>query len=292
MSVQKLIGAGAFCAAVLAAGTGANAGTVGIAWDAADGAAGYKVHYGPNSSNYTNVIDVGNVLETDISALDDCTDWYFAVSAYNAAGDSDLSNEVFTWPRTRVDNATPTATIQGEQFTVTLNGGNFDPSLEWEIVWAPDPCVPDPANPGVERCQIYSLDAPTISCRQAQWVQTVEPIAADVRAAQVGNYAMVLRSKDGSRVAPPIQFRVDIDPARFDINRTDDVTRDRIDVKDTIVLARVFGVEEGGASFDADYDFDGDGWVDGSDLAYLASNLGRCWSGSQWTVNACPEALR
>ena len=44
--------------------------------------------------------------------------------------------------------------------------------------------------------------------------------------------------------------------------------------------------------YDPDFDFDGDGWVDGQDLAYLASNMGRCWDGAAWTLAACPANLR
>jgi hypothetical protein len=49
-----------------------------------------------------------------------------------------------------------------------------------------------------------------------------------------------------------------------------------------------------GAKDDADDDFDGDGWVDGDDLAYIASNLGRCWSASakNWSLSACPTGLQ
>jgi hypothetical protein len=86
---------------------------------------------------------------------------------------------------------------------------------------------------------------------------------------------------------------VTINPARFDVNRTDDVTRGRIDGKDTVFLSRGFGLSESDPNYDGDDDFDGDGWVDGQDLAYIASNLGRCWSPSSrtWSLSACPASL-
>ena len=59
-------------------------------------------------------------------------------------------------------------------------------------------------------------------------------------------------------------------------------------------LSRQFGMRESNPNYDADDDFDGDGWVDGQDLAYIASNLGRCWSAStrSWTLAACPTGLQ
>ena len=58
-------------------------------------------------------------------------------------------------------------------------------------------------------------------------------------------------------------------------------------VGDTVWLSRLFGNDETDPLWDPDFDFDGDGWIDGSDLAYLASNLGKCWSGTGWTAQAC-----
>ena len=89
-------------------------------------------------------------------------------------------------------------------------------------------------------------------------------------------------------------FEVLLNPARFDINRSDSTTTNRIDGKDTVYLSRQFGLNEFDPNYDADDDFDGDGWIDGLDLVYIASNLGKCWSAStkSWTIAACPAALQ
>lgn len=63
-----------------------------IAWDASVGATGYKLYYSTTSSNYTQVVDAGNVLTNQI-ALQPGT-YYFAVSAYNVAMESDKSDEL------------------------------------------------------------------------------------------------------------------------------------------------------------------------------------------------------
>ncbi len=56
--------------------------------------AGYKVYYGNASGNYTENIDVVNVLTYTVKNLTDGT-WYFAVTAYDTSdNESDYSNEV------------------------------------------------------------------------------------------------------------------------------------------------------------------------------------------------------
>jgi hypothetical protein len=72
--------------------------TVRITWDAntEPDVSGYKLYYGTTSGGpYSTVIDVGNVTTKDvvISPLAGAR-FYFALSAYNDAGESSLSDEV------------------------------------------------------------------------------------------------------------------------------------------------------------------------------------------------------
>lgn len=88
--------------------TGATGGTGGgssatLSWDAPttniDGSAltdlaGYKIYYGTSPGNYSSAVDVGNVNTYTISGLSAGAN-YFAVSAYNTAGnESNKSDEV------------------------------------------------------------------------------------------------------------------------------------------------------------------------------------------------------
>lgn len=59
---------------------------------------GYKVHYGPRSKKYSDIIQVANPgLTTYVVQNLDAGKYYFAVTAYNAAGqESSLSQEVST----------------------------------------------------------------------------------------------------------------------------------------------------------------------------------------------------
>lgn len=67
--------------------------TVTLAWDASSGATGYKIYYGTAPHTYSTILDVGNVLTYPVPNLGPGT-YYFAVTAYNAQGESSFSNEV------------------------------------------------------------------------------------------------------------------------------------------------------------------------------------------------------
>lgn len=92
------------CSALTAALPGrAAAALASLSWTApasyVDGApltrlTGYKIHLGTSPGRYSQQIDVGNVTSYTISGLDTGTSYYFAVSAYDEAGNaSGLSNE-------------------------------------------------------------------------------------------------------------------------------------------------------------------------------------------------------
>lgn len=72
-----------------------------LAWDPSTGdVQGYRLYYGTSASNYTNNVNVGNVTEYNIDSLplQEGVTYYFAVKAYNAAGESAFSNQV-SWTR-------------------------------------------------------------------------------------------------------------------------------------------------------------------------------------------------
>ena len=68
-----------------------------LVWDPVNDSSvrGYKVHFGTSSHQYDTHQDVGNVTSF-VSHVSGGYTWYFAVSAYNAAGDSTLSQELVT----------------------------------------------------------------------------------------------------------------------------------------------------------------------------------------------------
>lgn len=261
---------------LLVAALPASAGTISLAWDPVPGASGYRVYYGTQSGAYTQNTTVSGTSAT-IGNLQDCTTWYVAVKAYNSAGESDqFSQEIAGWPRPAVTAATPSSAKQGEQIVIELTGANFQNGAVIEL-----------DNPHVRLASTQVL-----SCSRMQVLATVEPTAANVRPAGIGAIDVTVANPDDVFGQKSDAFTVLVNPARFDVNTTETSTRGRLDGKDTVWMARMFGGNEGTALYDPDFDFDGDGWVDGQDLAYLASNMGRCWDGAGWAVSACPANFR
>lgn len=71
--------------------------TVTLSWNpsSSENVTGYRVHYGQQSGNYPNSIDVGNQLTAEVANLIDGTTYYFAVTAYNNAGEESEPSEEF-----------------------------------------------------------------------------------------------------------------------------------------------------------------------------------------------------
>lgn len=69
--------------------------TATLTWNAATGTVGgYKVYVGEAPRLYTRTITVGNVTSSTVNSLTLGRMYYFAVTAYNSAGESAPSNEV------------------------------------------------------------------------------------------------------------------------------------------------------------------------------------------------------
>ena len=85
-----------------------------LAWNPSVGAAGYIIDYGTTPGNYTGSFDVGNVTTASFQPPALNQSYYFAVKAYNAAGQSQRSAPVGAWAG--IISRTPSV----------LRGGDFD----------------------------------------------------------------------------------------------------------------------------------------------------------------------
>ncbi|HWG96356.1 MAG TPA: fibronectin type III domain-containing protein, partial [Nitrospira sp.] len=66
-----------------------------LTWNAVTGTvSGYKVYVGEAPRLYTRTITVGNATSSTVNSLTVGRMYYFAVTAYNSAGESGPSNEV------------------------------------------------------------------------------------------------------------------------------------------------------------------------------------------------------
>ena len=301
----------------------AAAGTISLAWDPVAGATGYHVYYGVQPGTYGPPSPPVATNSYTITGLQDCQTYYIAIKAYNAAGESPgYSNEVSGWSRPSVTSATDAngtaSAMQGDQIVMDIMGANFQPGAVVKL--NPDPgtcsiptgttqtwqcttdadCVKPDNNPRtcLSLNTVVLTSVRRISCNQLQLLATVEPrpITGGFRPARVGTVDVTIVNPDRVFNVGPQGFEVLINPLRFDINKSDTVTANRIDGKDVVYLSRQFGWNESdlNSQYDADYDFNGDGNVDGDDLAQIASNLGGCWSASlkTWSLAACPPGLR
>jgi len=289
------------------------AGEVNVSWDSVPGSSGYHVYYGTQSGTYGNFISTGSNSAT-ITGLQDCQTYYVAVKAFNAAGESaQFSNELSGWARPVVTSVTPSAAMQGDQIVMDISGANYQPGA---LVTLNNP-------------NVILTSVSVVNCTHVQLLATVEPTGPHMRAALVGKLDITIANPDNVFGMRSQAFEVLIDPSRYDVNKSDPATTDRIDGKDTIYLSRDFGQAESvcragmtnqgagcdptteatahvcssasvasdciaNASYDPDKDFNGDSWVDGADLSLIASNLGRCWSSStkSWSLAACPSGLQ
>jgi len=150
----------AVCRAVLviiAVSIPVSAGEVNLSWDPSVNAAGYRVHRGTATGDYLTSSDEGNTTTATIPNLGDCVTWYFAVTAYNTAGESGYSTEVVSFPRAMLSAAAPSNVERGTQTSITVSGLNFRPG---DVVSV--------ANPGVEVASV-AVD----SCNQLTLTVTV-----------------------------------------------------------------------------------------------------------------------
>jgi hypothetical protein len=89
-----------------------------LKWDAVllDDLKGYKVYYGANSQQYDRVFDAGNATQYLVNNLQENTPYYFAVTAYDTAGnESAYSTELLV----QIGAQNPAPTV------VALNSYNF-----------------------------------------------------------------------------------------------------------------------------------------------------------------------
>jgi len=106
------------------------AGSVTLNWDPVPDAdrAGYRIYYGTTSGTYPNNVDAGNVTTFTINNLTDCTLYYFAVKAYDTAGNlsTAYSNELNGMAKPTVTAVNPTSAAQNSSnLNLTLTGTNF-----------------------------------------------------------------------------------------------------------------------------------------------------------------------
>jgi hypothetical protein len=261
----------------------AAAGTIDLAWDPVDGATGYRIYFGTSSGQYSWAVDVGSTTQATLQNLEDCTDYYASVKAYNQYGESaEFSNEVSGWARPTI-GAQSAFAIQGSQAVLDVYGANFDSAAQ--VVFSSDTVPTDQ-----EGAPLVAFDSISVlACDHIQALLTVEPTAMGFQAAPVGELPLALdvQNPDGVYNTGSVTLDIAFNESRADVNRLYERTVDRVDGDDLATFARSWASNLGQDEFEFDCDMDGDTDVDGDDLALLASVFGLCRSGQEWSEDAC-----
>lgn len=259
------------------------AGAMELAWGAVPEATGYRLYYGTASGSYDTVADVGAQTQVTLQGLQDCTEYFVAVKAYNQMGESpEFSNEIQGWARPNIGVQT-VATRQGDQLVIEIAGGNFDTLAD---VTVDTQTLPLGAQ-GETLIRIESVAV--VECDRLQALVTVEPTIEGLQAMQLGDHAiaMSVRNPDGVFNSGTFTLEVGFDPSRADINRDSGRTTDRVDGEDLATFAQAWASSFGDEQFTFVADLDGDADVDGQDLALLAGMFGQCRTGGSWSLGTC-----
>ncbi len=103
---------------------------------------GYIVYYGTSSGQYDNMIDAGNVITWNVANLPEGRNYYFAVTAYDIAGnESDFSNEVTKVirgiPPGNIDTITPASSNRVDGYdliSLIVSWGSAPGNSNWNPV--------------------------------------------------------------------------------------------------------------------------------------------------------------
>ena len=124
----------------------ANDGEVTLAWNAntESNLAGYRLLYGTTPGTYPNTIDAGNATTVTATGLNTGTVYYFAVVAYNSAGQTSAASSAVSHTVPGTPNTAPSAgsfaITVGEdgQGAATLTGSDPEGApLNYTVVTAP-----------------------------------------------------------------------------------------------------------------------------------------------------------
>jgi len=250
----------------------AEAGSLSLAWDAVAGASGYRVYSGTSPGVYTGSVTLGAQTSYTFTNLPDCQTYYVAVKAIDSQGrlSAAYSNQIIGLPKPTVTGITPTGSPQGSTLNVTITGTNFDTQAR------PDFNLLNPIEQSIGP-DIAVNSSGSVSCTQLNASITLAPHAWVNDATRPRVVAVVNQARqasDGNGIAGSAgdKFRVLFDTRRADIDASG-----RVMDRDFLLWRNAFGSAHGtpplppDPNYSAAVDLNGDGIVDGVDLALLVS---------------------
>jgi fibronectin type III domain protein/dockerin type I repeat protein len=216
---------------------------------------GYRLRYGTSPGSYTQTINVGKVTTYSISGLDSSLTYYFVLHAYDGAGNVSLpSNEasgkpsIVVGPPPTLASALEVASgsvyiLQSGQHLIRVTGANFQVGAAASL------------GSGAT-CGATSVSG----SNQMTFTVNVDSSAA------LGPRTLTISNPDtgsGSLSSALV------------LAKTADVTRDcLIDGSDLNAISRAWVTTSGSPGYNAAADLDGDGTVDGGDVAIFSTYFG------------------
>ncbi len=231
---------------------------VNLAWDAntESDLAGYRIHYGTSSGNYTlpTINIAGQNNARSIPSLQANTTYYFVVTAYDLAGnESQPSNEVAVQPTITTLPTIDGALELGTQSLYILQTGNQSIQVN---------------GTDFQSGAIVGLGT-DVSVGSTSLLDSSHLTASIVvsGSAILGPRALRVTNPDGGTASKPNALTV---------VKTADINRDcKIDLLDLNLLARAWNTLSSESAYLAGADLDGDGDVGGVDLDVFVSYLGQ-----------------
>jgi hypothetical protein len=228
------------------------AGTIKLNWDPVSDPdlAGYKVYYGTSPGLYTQTAVIGSQAAAELTNLQDCRVYYLAVKAVDSNGNESVSfsNEISGLAAPVLTSVTQASAKQATaNLNVTISGTNFDTQARPDF--GPDILV-----------NSYS----TTSCNQMAANITITA-AARVNQAPGLPRLLTIINQGGPRGSKSGVFTVQFNERRADIDASG-----RVIGRDFLYWRNAFPTVLGDPTYNVDADMNGDGQVDGADLALLA----------------------
>ena len=228
------------------------AGTIKLTWDPVSDPdlAGYRVYYGTSPGAYTQTAVIGSQAAAELTNLQDCRVYYLAVKALDSNGNESVSfsNEISGLAAPVLASVgQPSAKQATANLNVTISGTNFDTQARPDF--GPDILI-----------NSYS----TTSCTQMVANITITE-AARVNQAPGLPRLLTIINQGGPRGSKSGVFTVLFNERRADIDASG-----RVIGRDFLYWRNAFPTVLGEPAYNMDADMNGDGQIDGADLALLA----------------------
>lgn len=223
--------------------------------------AGYRLRYGTSPGSYSTEIDTGKAVSWTVDGLDGGRPYYFAVVAYDLAGNESLPSDevigsipVSLAPLPRIESVFDVAShsiygIRGRGHVLRVTGQNFRAGSTVSL--------------GPEILTDESLyDPSTGDLAVSIWVGATAPF---------GYRVAIVTNPDGAIGSRSNSLRV--------VNAPDINNDCLVDILDLNALARAWNQDAGDARYAPESDLDGDRYVGPEDLAIFVKFLGKTLAG-------------